>query len=220
MDIAVSLGLEAAAASVLALPEKYLRKEAAYSLNEGRLLLSVTLGEKETEKAGPEDISSYMAGEQRRQAGVRLVPSLGSKMKRAIRNAASGFELHSYGKVACGIFSFALTALILGTSAPAAQELPSCSDIHVKSTIAAPELLASVTQPAPNHAFRRGRLSGWDVHQNVTGEHINHDVIWHVNKGESEPGTDDPGGLSDNPGGGFKDIDPGTITPNPGPGGG
>ncbi len=216
MDIAVSLGLEIAVASLQALPEKYFRKEAAYSLNDGRLLLSVKLDEKERDQACPEDISLYLEGEKRWQAGVRLVPSLGTKMKRAIRNAASSFELHSYGKVACGIFSFALTALVLGMSAPAASDLPSCSDARVKSTIAMPELLASVSQPPPNHAFRRGRLSGWNMHQNITGEHINHDVVWHNNEGVSEPG-DDPGGLSDSPGDGFKDIDPTSIIINPDP---
>ena len=187
MNIAVWLSLAVAENAVCALPQRG-EAHSAYALDGGRVLLQVVNKAKCAKKvaevaSGEAEVAGsgeyFMSQDSVHVPQVRLAPSLGSRIRRAMRSLASGFEQSLAAPVAgaaAGIFSFAVTALVFGPGAVlSAADFPAdASRLAQNQAVRSQVLVAEVNKgKTAHHAFRRGSKDGLGLHLNVPQVHNN-----------------------------------------------
>ncbi|MGM9992974.1 MAG: hypothetical protein ACI376_09085 [Candidatus Bruticola sp.] len=111
---------------------------------------------------------------------VNLVPSMRSRVSKALRNLVDGFELPLVRRsfVWSGCFAMLASVILSGSQPVSAETIPVCSKTAVQSVSPVQGLLAATEVDPVNHALRLG--SAWgsyadsdSSHTNIPAQHIN-----------------------------------------------
>lgn len=191
MNIAFILNSAVLSAAYPSLQEQLERKHncCSYQLDGGRLL-SVDASKSSASMstitfAGSKENSSQYSDFAFPEAGfhvqpVCLVPSMRSRLGKALRNLVANFELPLVRRsaISFGCFAFIASLIFSGSQPVKAETIPACSKVSVQSVSPVQNLLAKTEVDPVNHALRLG--SAWGAyaesdsgHTNIPAQHIN-----------------------------------------------
>lgn len=185
MNIAFILNSAVLSAACPSLQEQLKRKHSCSSYQlDGGLLLSIDTAKpvpEITKKDGSLKYSDLVLPEASFQVQpVSLVPSMRSRLGKALRNLVDSFELPLVRRsaVSFGCFAFVAGLIFSGSQPVKAETIPVCSKVCVQSVSPVQNLLAKTEVDPVNHALRLG--SAWGAyaesdsgHTNIPAQHIN-----------------------------------------------
>lgn len=185
MNIAFILNSAVLSAACPSLQEQLERKRGCHSYQlDGGWLLSID-GAKSAPVVAKKNSSKQYSDLVLPEAGfqvqpVNLVPSMRSRLSKALRNLVGSFELPLVRRsaVSFGCFAFIASLIFSGSQPVKAETIPVCSKVSVQSVSPVQNLLAKTEVDPVNHALRLG--SAWGAyaesdsgHTNIPAQHIN-----------------------------------------------